>query len=81
MDALYLDLRRGRSPIQEWRRWLDTLGQRVVVTHHGVSNGGVAEDIDEHGNLMLRTDEGQLLTLTAGDITLRPVQGEPVTNA
>ena len=81
MDALYLDLNRHRSPIQEWKRWLDTLGQRVVVTHHGVSNGGVAEDIDEHGNLMLRTDEGQLLTLTAGDITLRPVQGEPVTNA
>ena len=25
MDALYLDLRRGRSPIAEWRRWLDTL--------------------------------------------------------
>ena len=71
MDALYLDLRRGRSPIPEWRRWLDTLGQRVVVTHHDVSNAGLAEDVDEHGNLLLRTDDGQLLTLTAGDITLR----------
>ena len=71
MDALYLDLRRGRSPIAEWRRWLDTLGQRVTITHHGAADTGRAEDIDEHGNLLLRTEVGELLTLTAGDITLR----------
>jgi BirA family biotin operon repressor/biotin-[acetyl-CoA-carboxylase] ligase len=72
MDALYLDILRGRSPIPEWRRWLDTLGQRVVVSHGNLSECGVAEDIDESGNLLLRTDDGSLLTLTAGDITLRP---------
>ena len=71
LDSLYLDLKRGRSPVPEWRRWLDTVGQRVTVTHHGNANTGLAEDIDEHGNLLLRTDAGQLLTLTAGDITLR----------
>ena len=81
MDALYLDLRRGRSPITEWRRWLDTLGQRVSVTHHGATDSGLAEDIDEHGNLLLRTDDGELLTLTAGDITLRAAQGAPVADA
>ena len=71
----------GRSPIAEWRRWLDTLGQRVTVTHHGATDTGLAEDIDEHGNLLLRTDDGGLLTLTAGDITLRPMQGAPAANA
>ncbi len=81
MDALYLDIKRRRSPIPEWRRWLDTIGQRVVVSHHGESNTGIAEDIDDTGNLLLRTDDGRLLTLTAGDITLRPAQGEPVPNA
>ena len=81
MDALYLDLRRGRSPIVEWRRWLDTLGQRVTVTHHGSTDTGLAEDIDEHGNLLLRTDAGELLTLAAGDITLRAAQGAPAANA
>ncbi len=81
MDALYLDIRRGRSPIPEWRRWLDTLGQRVTVTHHGSSDTGLAEDIDDHGNLLLRTDAGELLTLTAGDITLRAAQGAPAANA
>ena len=72
LDALYLDLRRGRSPVPEWRRWLDTLGQRVVVTHYDTRHAGRAEDVDEHGNLLLRTDDGRQLTLTAGDITLRP---------
>ncbi len=81
MDALYLDLRRGRSPIAEWRRWLDTLGQRVTVTHHGATETGLAEAIDEHGNLLLRTDAGELLTLTAGDITLRAAQGAHAANA
>ena len=81
MDGLHLDLRRGRSPIPEWRRWLDTLGQRVTVTHHGATSTGLAEDIDETGNLLLRTDDGERLTLTAGDITLRPTQGEPARNA
>ena len=71
LDALYLDVKRGRSPIPEWRRWLDTLGQRVTVTHHGDANSGLVEDVDEHGNLLLRADSGQLLTLTSGDITLR----------
>ena len=81
MDALYLDLGRDRSPIAEWRRWLDTLGRRVTVSHHASSRTGVAEDIDQHGNLLLRTDDGELLTLTAGDITLRSAQGAPVANA
>ena len=81
IDALYLDLRRGRSPIAEWRRWLDTLRQRVTVTHHGATDTGLAEDIDEHGNLLLRADDGELLTLSAGDITLRADQGAPAYNA
>ncbi len=81
MDALYLDIRRGRSPIPEWRRWLDTLGQRVIVTHYGAADTGLAEDIDEQGNLLLRTEAGELLTLTAGDITLRPAEGATVRNA
>lgn len=72
MDALYLDLHRRRSPIPEWRRWLDTIGKRVTVAHYDTAQTGLAEDIDDAGNLLLRTDEGSLLTLTAGDITLHP---------
>ena len=31
---------------------------------------GVAEGTDDLGNLLLRQDDGTLLTLTAGDVTL-----------
>ena len=72
MDALYLDLHRRRSPIPEWRRWLDTIGRRVTVAHYDKAQTGLAEDIDDAGNLILRTDAGSLLTLAAGDITLHP---------
>lgn len=72
MDALYLDLHRRRSPIPEWRRWLDTIGRRVTVAHYDTAQTGLAEDIDDAGNLILRTDAGSLLTLAAGDITLHP---------
>ena len=72
MDALYLDLHRRRSPIPEWRRWLDTIGKRVTVAHYDTAQTGLAEDIDDAGNLLLRTDAGNLLTLAAGDITLHP---------
>ena len=81
MDSLYLDLRRGRSPIAEWRRWLDTIGRHVIVTHHGNTSAGLAEGIDDTGNLLLRTTAGELLTLSAGDITLRTNTGAPSLNA
>ena len=70
MDLLYLELRQGCSPMQEWRELLDTLGQQVQVTSRRDSYDGVAEGVDDLGNLLLRLDDGQLITLTAGDVSL-----------
>ena len=70
LDALYLDLRQGHSPIEEWQGLLSTTGQRLVATWGNDKYTGVAEGTDPMGNLLLRQDDGTLLTLTAGDITL-----------
>ena len=70
LDALYLDLRQGQSPIEEWQGLLSTTGQRLVATWGNDKYTGVAEGTDPMGNLLLRQDDGTLLTLTAGDITL-----------
>lgn len=70
LDALYLALRQGNSPIAEWQDLLETTGQRVNATWGNETYTGVAEGTDELGNLLLRQDDGTLLTLTAGDITL-----------
>ncbi len=71
LDALYLQLDRGQSPISEWRSLLETSGQRIEVAWGNDTYSGVAEGVDEVGNLLLRQDDGELITLTAGDVTLR----------
>ncbi len=70
LDALYLALGQGRSPIEEWQGLLETTGQRLAATWGNDTFHGVAEGTDELGNLLLRQDDGSLLTLTAGDVTL-----------
>ena len=70
LDGLYLDLKKGESPIEEWRGLLDTLGCRVTASAGGESPTGMAEGVDDLGNLQLRLDDGRLITLTTGDVTL-----------
>ena len=70
LDALYLALGQGKSPISEWQDLLETAGQRLVATWGDDTFTGVAEGTDELGNLLLRQGDGSLLTLTAGDVTL-----------
>jgi BirA family transcriptional regulator, biotin operon repressor / biotin---[acetyl-CoA-carboxylase] ligase len=72
LDALYLQLRGGQTPLAEWQGLLDTLGQRVRVSWQDESYIGLAEGVDSTGNLQLRLDNGRLVTLTAGDVTLQP---------
>ncbi len=72
LDNLYFQLCSGESPLSEWRDSLDTLGQRVEASWRDEKWVGLAEDIDDLGNLKLRLDDGSSVTLTAGDVTLRP---------
>ena len=70
LDTLYRQLQHGVTPLPEWRGLLQGLGQRMAVTSGGQSFEGVAEDVDETGNLLLRLDNGELQTFTSGDATL-----------
>ena len=71
LDSLYLQVTRaGSSPLPEWKSLLATLGQRVRVGWGQDSYDGLAEDVDELGNLQLRLDDERLVTVTAGDVTL-----------
>jgi BirA family biotin operon repressor/biotin-[acetyl-CoA-carboxylase] ligase len=55
----------------DWRASVDTLGRNISVhTRSGVLIG-VAEDVDQHGHLLLRTPDGKLRTLAEGDVSLR----------
>ena len=67
LDALYIGLNHGNSPVEEWEELLDTLGHRVRVTWQGEEFVGYADGVDEQGSLLLRQDDGRLQVLAAGD--------------
>ena len=55
----------------QWRSCLETLGTHVEVRWLDEVHNGYAEGVDELGNLMLRIEDGSLLTLPAGEVTSR----------
>lgn len=70
-EQLYQALRRGEAIDREWRRRLETLGKEVKVKCGETVQEGCAESVDDDGNLLLRCRDGSLVTITAGDVTLR----------
>ena len=75
LDDLYRRLPRpgqetGFSPVPEWSQLLETTGRRVTATFGEDRFEGEAVGVDEVGNLLLRLHSGELMTLTAGDVTL-----------
>ena len=71
LDSLYIQATHGVSPLPEWETLLETIGQSIQATWREEAYTGVAEGIDNLGNLLLRLEDGQLMTLTAGDVSLR----------
>ncbi|UCE97627.1 MAG: biotin--[acetyl-CoA-carboxylase] ligase [Dehalococcoidia bacterium] len=71
IDKLYLCVRNEGSLYEEWRQYLDTLGRQVYVKMGEEIFEGVAESVTRDGNLMLRTREGNLKRIIAGDVTIR----------
>ncbi len=57
--------------LQRWRQLDSTLGHEVIITSGGESFTGVARDIDEMGRLLVKTPEGDLRQVMAGDVSLR----------
>ena len=70
-ERLYTEALAGVSPRGRWREALVTLGRRVTATQSGGITEGVAEDVDDGGSLLVRTDDGRLIAVEAGDVTLR----------
>ena len=71
MDRVYRALQAGQSVTQEWRGLLETLGQRVEVRWGDQREAGLAEEVGEEGELLLRRDDGSLVSLPAGEVTLQ----------
>jgi BirA family biotin operon repressor/biotin-[acetyl-CoA-carboxylase] ligase len=57
--------------VQLWRERLDTLGKRVRVTLGNHVQEGLAEDVDDEGNLILVRSDGSRVLVESGEVTLR----------
>lgn len=74
----YAKLDKGVDVHAEWKSRLETLGRGVIVSVKSDARGengnklrGVAEDVDELGRLIVRQDDGHLVAVSAGDVSLR----------
>ena len=70
-EKVYKDMRKGEPVQAEWKRRLNTLGKQVTVRCGRNVHKGIAEDVDQDGNLLLRMLDGKLELISAGDVTLK----------
>jgi len=66
--GVYSSLSAFRSIRERWRNHLSTLGRTVVVRQGNTDLSGIAEDVNDHGELLLRCHSGELITITWGDV-------------
>ena len=53
-----------------------TLNQEIEVRAPGNTYEGVATDIDDDGNLLVKTTNGEVKRIVAGDVSIRPRKQE-----
>jgi BirA family biotin operon repressor/biotin-[acetyl-CoA-carboxylase] ligase len=72
VERRYEALKRGLSPYQEWQERLMGVGQQVNVTVLGEERyEGRMVGVDEDGALRLEQGDGGIVTILAGEVTLR----------
>lgn len=68
-DDAYAAVRAGKSLTAAWSAMLDTLGRAISLRSQDATIEGIAESVDEQGNLLVRQANGILYTATAGEVT------------
>ncbi len=53
---------------EQWRNQLSTLGHSIQVRQGDTVLSGVAEDVNDQGELLLRSHSGELVSITWGDV-------------
>ncbi len=62
------------SVLDEWRKYSCTLGEKVKVIAPERTYLGTAVDIDNDGLLLVKTNDGHLEKVVAGDVSIRPAK-------
>jgi BirA family biotin operon repressor/biotin-[acetyl-CoA-carboxylase] ligase len=70
LERLYLEAQAGAAVHREWQENMETLGKLIKVDTGKTVEQGKAETVTAKGNLLLRRDDGSLVEIVAGDVTL-----------
>ena len=70
VDRLYLSSNR-EFIFEEWRKRLVTLGREIQVRTGDAVHHGIARSVETDGSLILQEPDGNLVSIVAGDATLR----------
>ncbi len=62
---------RAREMVEEWKRYSVTLGKSIRVINGSREYTGMAEDINDAGQLVVRTDDGSIRLVSAGEVSIR----------
>ena len=71
LEESYLQLQAGGSVKLRWEKLLDTIGKRIKLSFGQDILEGFAEGVDDDGNLILILENGESLTVNAGDNVVR----------
>ncbi len=73
--AVTLLEKEGFSPLRQRLEKVCILLSKPVTVSGGQEAEGIAEGIGDHGELLLRTADGNLLSVTCGDVSVRGMNG------
>lgn len=62
----------GGAALDRWRARATLIGEPVAVVDAGRTQRGILLGVDERGALLLRADDGTVVTVVAGDLTRGP---------
>ena len=68
---LFKKLKVGFSLTDQWASKLDTIGQAIKVRWGDRVVEGLAQGVDEQGNLLVAETNGSIVTIVAGEVTLQ----------
>ncbi|MDR2712504.1 MAG: biotin--[acetyl-CoA-carboxylase] ligase [Clostridiales bacterium] len=64
-------VREGFAPIRDkWKHHASMLGKEVTVDNNGIKISGIALDLNEMGHLLIEQKDGQVITVTTGDVNI-----------
>ena len=69
MDGWYSQVRQGKSLTSDWAAALETLGRHVELRWRDQLLEGLAESVDDDGNLVLLQADGSRVSVVAGEVT------------